>query len=319
MHAPGERKTGALDASGTHHPESGASQSTYPARGESATRTRGTREAEAEEDLDPAGPLRPGRVARPGSLLRGLSITGDGNPCPFLFPHIHRHVRSYFVNGCQHRPSHDSVGRITVSLLLPPGVSIPPASAKNDITVELPTGADFYNCEECVNVPPVDYIYGVTSFVMEKLIFTKYSIPGFFSGSARVSLELTPSNVAMNFDGINAYAAIPEVTLTGQARGALLLAAFHIPSASSYDWSSSPPENVESSEVDWNEFLKTGDTAGRTTVGINHARMANDATLNFLAGALIGLAAAAILSAVQEALHVFTDTSTTTRPAPNDE
>ena len=213
----------------------------------------------------------------------------------------------------------DSVGRITVSLLLPPGVSIPPASAKNDITVELPTGADFYNCEECVNVPPVDYIYGVTSFVMEKLIFTKYSIPGFFSGSARVSLELTPSNVAMNFDGINAYAAIPEVTLTGQARGALLLAAFHIPSASSYDWSSSPPENVESSEVDWNEFLKTGDTAGRTTVGINHARMANDATLNFLAGALIGLAAAAILSAVQEALHVFTDTSTTTRPAPNDE
>ena len=46
-----------------------------------------------------------------------------------------------------------------------------------------------------------------------------------------------------------------------------------------------------------------GRIPGRAAVGINHAEQTTDDNKTFVAGALIGLAGGALLSAVQEALH----------------
>jgi hypothetical protein len=109
-------------------------------------------------------------------------------------------------------------------------------------------------------------------------------------------------------DGVTAAAAIPEITFTG-SKGAGLIAAYRIQSASSYDWSSYPPFTLTNSGAVWHEAVLPGsiynpaDTAGRVASGINHTAQANNDTKTFIAGALLGLAGGALLSAVQEALH----------------
>lgn len=197
-----------------------------------------------------------------------------------------------------------SVGKISVFVFLPDDAPIPPAGAKENITVELPIGADFSNCPDCIN----DYgIYPIESFVTDKLIFRKGQLP---APQADVSFQVKPADFGVSFDDINAYVAIPEIAVKGPRLGQFptVAAAFSIPSASSYDWSSFRPQSVDNSTVIWVGILpNSDDSTGRTTVGINHAREANDSTSSFFAGALIGLAGAAILSGVQEALHAFTD------------
>ena len=207
-------------------------------------------------------------------------------------------------------------GRIEVRVTLSNAAPIPPADAKGDIEVDLPSGADFYNCQpsDCINS---ELTFGLTpSFVTRNLKFTNL---GDYK-SADASFRVRPSSFGMDFDGNNAYAAIPEIILKGpRIGGELFFTNSFIPSASSYDWSSSLPWSVDSSSVHWKEALNNNDTPGRTAVGINHAREANDVTSSFFAGALIGLAGAAILTAIQEALHIFTDRDATVSPEPNSE
>jgi len=196
-----------------------------------------------------------------------------------------------------------SVGKINVAVFLPDGASIPTARAEENITLQLPSGADFYNCPDCINSIP--YI-PIESSTTERLIFKKW----FSLLRANVSFQVKPSDFGESFDGINAYVAIPEITLKGPRLGQLpfVSTGFSIPSASSYDWSSFRPQNTDNSTVIWEGLLpNSDDTPGRTTVGIDHTRESSDSTLSFFAGALIGLAGAAILSAAQEALHAFTD------------
>jgi hypothetical protein len=211
-------------------------------------------------------------------------------------------------------------GGIGVRVLLPNGAPMPPTNANEEILIFLPSGANFYNCQppDCVNS---EFTFGLEpSFEILKLKFTNEFLSAGFYASVYASFQVRPSNFGMDFDGSNAYAAIPEIILKGpRANGELFVTSSFIPSASSYDWSSSRPTTVESSSVTWAVGLKDDDTAGRTVVGINHAREANDVTSSFFAGALIGLAGAAILSAIQEALHIFTDRDATASPEPNSE
>ena len=79
----------------------------------------------------------------------------------------------------------------------------------------------------------------------------------------------------------------------------------------SYDWSSFPTSAINNSDAAWTIATTSSvsgrqavaSTPGRVAVGINHARQASDNDKTFVAGALLGLAGGAILSAVQEALH----------------
>lgn len=107
------------------------------------------------------------------------------------------------------------------------------------------------------------------------------------------------------FNDINASASIPEVEYQGTgATGTLLFdAEYRIPSASSYDWSSYPALLATTSEAAWGETVNHGDTATREAVGIDHGHQVSDENKTFFAGALLGLAGGAVLSAIVEALH----------------
>ena len=118
-----------------------------------------------------------------------------------------------------------------------------------------------------------------------------------------------------SFDGVNAYAAIPDVTYQGPGRP-YLEAAYHIPSAASYDWSTIPTEEVGGSVAVWEEPIPPGETAALAAVGINHAAQTDDDNKTFIAGALVALAGAALLTAVIEAVHVR-DWAALRAPAPH--
>jgi hypothetical protein len=129
----------------------------------------------------------------------------------------------------------------------------------------------------------------------------------FKSGTATCIFFINAHNFSVNSDRINAYAAIPDIILhlTGQgSENPTMAVSFRIPSASSYDWSS-PANERRASEVAWIESLTGGETPGRVIDGTNHTRQRTDANLTFLAGALIGVAGAALLISIQEAMHAF--------------
>jgi hypothetical protein len=135
---------------------------------------------------------------------------------------------------------------------------------------------------------------------------------GFFDTTATVVFPLTAHSFGSDTNGVTAYAALPHVSyqLTTSSRGPeppILYSEYQITSPNSYDWSTFPPESRGSSSATWEEFLTSttnGEVAGRVVPGIDHGRQSSDANWTFIAGALLGLAGGAILSAVQELLHL---------------
>jgi hypothetical protein len=63
-----------------------------------------------------------------------------------------------------------------------------------------------------------------------------------------------------------------------------------------------PAAALKGSSAAWTEPLVGADTPGKVAVGINQTRQSSDNHLAFLAGALIGVAAGAVLAAIQELL-----------------
>lgn len=168
------------------------------------------------------------------------------------------------------------------------------------VTVTLPLGFTFRDCHfpYCANRPTE---FGSTWY--QPLAFRPFVATAVF--------PINSSRFAVNFNGIDAYAAIPEVSyqysfgLTTPS----LLASYQIPSAGTYDWSSIPTAAVSKSGATWEEAIAKGDTAGRVASGVDHGRETRDADLTFLAGAMLGLAGGAILSAIQETLHAWRPTA----------
>jgi len=168
---------------------------------------------------------------------------------------------------------------------------------RGSILLTLPVGFTFI-CD------PTAYCHNqadlVPSAEIERFIFK--------AGSASCFFVVNERNFSINFDGINAYAAMPEVILHLEGHGSespLMEIGFRIPSAASYGWSSIPSIVPGSSRIAWSERLAVGDTPGQVIDGTNHARQRIDANLTFLAGALIGVAGAAFLISLQEAMQLL--------------
>jgi hypothetical protein len=134
---------------------------------------------------------------------------------------------------------------------------------------------------------------------------------GHSQSKAAVHFTLNAADSGMSFNGTTAAVAIPRIVYLGPGTPALIVQ-YPIPSASSYDWSSSlPTVKVTSSSAAWTTATvkaavgvqAQASAPGQVVVGINHARQATDNNKTFIAGALLGLAGGAILSGVQEALH----------------
>ena len=181
--------------------------------------------------------------------------------------------------------------QISASLPEPAGPTATSRTAR--LTMALPEGISFRNCARpaCEMFPSV-YAHSVWTQSLN-----------FGSGRyASADFLVKAQSFGVTFNGVNASAAIPDFVYQGTGTP-VLFAVYHFPSASSYDWSSYPTVWASKSGAAWQVALIPGDTVGRTAVGIDRARQTSDDNKTFFAGALLGLAGGAILSAVQEALH----------------
>jgi hypothetical protein len=191
-----------------------------------------------------------------------------------------------------------AVAEIKMTVTLPLDMPEPPARAPAAaLLVETPTGTAFRDCPapSCRPIPDTprqflwiapltfDYVWNST-------------------GEANVDFFVEAHSFGVSANGVAASAAIPEVIYTGPGNPTLLVD-YQIPSAASYNWSSFQPYEIWNGTARWQVDLASGDTPARTAFGTNYSGQASDNLKTFLAGALIGLAGAAILSAIQEALH----------------
>ena len=191
-----------------------------------------------------------------------------------------------------------ALAEIKVTVELPAGTDAPPAGAAPAALVFAPPlGTSFPDCP-----PPFCKTIAGPTAAAEWGMPLNFSYTGGSAAEATADFFVKAQHFGVNFDGVNAVAAIPEVLYAGP-RKPMLLISYHIPSAATYDWSSFPAAAVSRNAAIWQEDVLAGDTPGRAAVGINPAGQASHDNNEFLAGALIGLAGGAILSAVQEALH----------------
>jgi hypothetical protein len=185
----------------------------------------------------------------------------------------------------------------------------PPAGAPTaDLFVLPPSGTIFRTCPSahfnaagtatapyCLRLKLETWVQPLTFRAAHKL--------GAFYGVAFADLFVKAHNFGVTFNGVTASVAIPQVFLKNASGGPTVYTKYNIPSASSYDWSSFPTQFVNGTSAGWNEQVSGDGLDGRAAVGINHANQAKDNTKTFVAGALLGLAGAALLSGAQEALH----------------
>lgn len=159
-------------------------------------------------------------------------------------------------------------------------------------TTGVPTTAPY-----CLNVNPREAW-------VQPLIFRPNPKLGGFYGVAFADLFVKAHSFGVTFNGVTASAAMPQVIFQNSSGAApSVYTTYNIPSASSYDWAAFPTVLVTGTSATWDENVSGGVLDGRAAVGTDHANEAKDNSKTFVAGALLGLGGAALLSAVQEALH----------------
>jgi hypothetical protein len=174
------------------------------------------------------------------------------------------------------------------------------------LTVDLPygvrshkkAGVQFYDCRP----PACEDTDG----------FETWHVLLLFSGGgpAYATFFIRASDFGAISNGVAASAALPSVAYDGPRSSLLappqLLAAYHIPSASNFNWTGYRTYQSTSTVAVWKEQLVNGLTAEKTTSGTNALAQAASAFRLFLAGILFGTAGAALVAAAQEALHART-------------
>ena len=200
-----------------------------------------------------------------------------------------------------------SVAEIYVRITLPfgkrpPAAKAPPAKSPTQYFILfLPPGIAFRTCTAgfCTFSRQQDQ-YRWAEILKFKTVSPDGQDP---TGVAQANFFVRAHDFGYASNGITALAAIPQVFYLARGSPTLTTVYENAPAASSYDWSSFPPESLNGTSAGWDEPVTGGATQGRVAVGINHANQAKENNKAFFAGALIGLAGGALLSAVQEALH----------------
>jgi hypothetical protein len=186
------------------------------------------------------------------------------------------------------------IAKAAIRVSLPPGASGGTAT----LTVLLPFGDTFLNC----HLPSCHDRTLAGSYLIKQLTFRPAG--GSFQATP-VTFAVKANHFGATFNGATASAVIPEIEYFGPATTAsALLTGYKITSADSYDWSSLHPQSFAKDDfVVWAEDFLPGDTQSRVALGINHSAQAHNDFMIFLAGAVVALAGAATLAAIQEALH----------------
>jgi hypothetical protein len=188
---------------------------------------------------------------------------------------------------------HPDLSRVTVQVLMG---SSPPPGARADMQLSGLGATTVTRCSpSCTEMggPP-------GTWDAEPYFATDWAATAYFFVRAR--------SFAVAANGATAEAAFPGLIFTGSHPTVVRLT-YHIPSANTYDWSSTPAATLTSSRAVWTEPVTPGTafmqgvTQPRVATGINHAAETHDSTLTLWAGVLFGLGGGALVAAVQEALH----------------
>jgi hypothetical protein len=184
----------------------------------------------------------------------------------------------------------------------------PPAGAPTaDLTFVPPIGTLFRTCPSgrinAAGLPTAPTCLNLQKYgeVWEQPLIFKVQ-PGIY-GAAFADLFVRAQNFGVIFNAVSASAAIPQVNLKSSSGSPSVFTQYNIPSASSYDWATFPTSFDNGSYAVWDEGVSGGVLDCRAAVGINNANEAKENSKTFIAGALLGLGGAALLSALQEALH----------------
>ncbi len=202
-------------------------------------------------------------------------------------------------------PAHPNSTKIVFQILLPQGVAHPPGDAATaSLTLYLPPGTAFQACPTgfCGY-----YSAGPDRYWTKRLTFNPAppSEGLGHTGESVVEISVKAHNFGYISNDVNAAATIPQLYYYGPGSPLFATEYIHVPSPNDYDWSAFAPELVSSTRVVWAEPSASGTVQGRVNVGINHAGQSRDSNRTFIAGALVGLAGAALLSAIVEAFHLL--------------
>lgn len=195
-----------------------------------------------------------------------------------------------------------AVAEMKIEVELPAGTLAAPAGTPPAaLVVTPPLGTAFQSCPAPFCRVIRGTSPGTSASIWGKTLAFRYS--GGLAAAATADFFVRASNFGVAYNGISASAAIPEFIYRGQGTP-MLVTAYNIPSAATYDWSSFPTAGVNNRTATWQEDLAGGDTPGRVAVGISPSGQAHHDIQTLILGTLLGLAGAAILSAIQEALHI---------------
>ena len=123
------------------------------------------------------------------------------------------------------------------------------------------------------------------------------------TGAAEIQVFVRADDLGYAFNEVTAAAAIPRLYYVGPGSPFLVTEYDRVPSPNRYDWSAFPPTLSYGTEIAWEEKVTNGAAQGRVSVGVDHANQTKESNNTFIAGALIGLAGGALLSAIQEAFR----------------
>lgn len=168
-------------------------------------------------------------------------------------------------------------------------------SAPVQLTFRTLPRATFGKCAGCEN----DYARGSLDFVPMNLRQHQVSSQ---------SVEVVGAAFGYSTNGVNASAALPELLYTGSHQPSFYIYEA-IPGADHYSWTGVAPEYLTSRGAQWSELSGSAPGPGQAmqevnsnnAAGINREAQGEDEHLTLLAGALLGAAGAAAISALQEA------------------
>jgi hypothetical protein len=108
-------------------------------------------------------------------------------------------------------------------------------------------------------------------------------------------------------NGLQESVAMPQIQFDSNVNCELAVVYQGLPDPQKYDWSGFPTDELTSGYASWIEQVTNGVEPGRVAVGIDHTAQSRDDLATFLAGALVGLAGAALIGAVQESLRLWAE------------
>jgi hypothetical protein len=125
--------------------------------------------------------------------------------------------------------------------------------------------------------------------------------------SGIVSMPIKGGHFGIHYSGSEVAAVLPTVLLQDPGKNTGnpgLLASYYLPSAQRYDWAGDPPSGISEIRASWEEALtSSGFTPGRAYVGTDDAAVVDSQNRALLTGVLAGVAGAALVAAIVEAVH----------------